>query len=89
MFRAELQRTFFPPVYQDSSPTPRLRPGDTRAWPALKVFVELRDATTLQIPFKEPSKVKYILSYLTSVYSPLSVGLAMGRGSRIPETTEA
>lgn len=62
--RVELQRTFFPPVYQNSSLTPRLRPGDTRVWPSLKVFVELRDATTLQIPFREASKVKYMLSYL-------------------------
>jgi len=64
MCRVELQRTFFPPVYQDSSPTPRLRPGDTRVWPSLKVFVELRDTTALQIPFREASKVEYTLSRL-------------------------
>ena len=63
MIRVELQRTFFPPVYQSSSPTPRLRPGDTRVWPSLKVFVELRDTTTLQIPFREASKVKHTLPH--------------------------
>jgi len=61
MCRVELQRTFFPPVYQDSNPTPQLRPGDTRVWPSLKVFVELRDTTSLQIPFREASKVKCTL----------------------------
>ena len=62
--RVELQRTFFPPVYQDSNLTPRLRPGDSRVWPSLKVFVELRDTTALQIPFREASKVKSTLSRL-------------------------
>lgn len=61
--RVELQRAFFPPVHQNSSPTPRLRPGDTRVWPSLKVFVELRDATTLQIPFREASKVIYVFTH--------------------------
>lgn len=88
MFRVELQRTFFPPVYQNSSPTPRLRPGDTRVWPSLKVFVELRDTTTLQIPFREASKVRYTLRTPALVHSSPPVGLAMGRTGRIPEAAE-
>ena len=85
----ELQRTFFPPVYQDSSPTTRLKPGDTRVWPSLKVFVELRDTTTLQIPFREASKVEPHYPTPTPVYSLIPIGLAMGRTSRIPEAAEA
>ncbi|KAF7288717.1 hypothetical protein HMN09_01377700 [Mycena chlorophos] len=54
--RAELQRAFFPPTYQNFEPTPRLKPGDKRLWTALQVFVELRDDTTLYIPFREASK---------------------------------
>ncbi|TFK54421.1 hypothetical protein OE88DRAFT_1676060 [Heliocybe sulcata] len=54
--RAELQRLFFPPSYQDSQPTAFLRPGDKRIWTALKVFIELRGGTTLHIPFRESSK---------------------------------
>lgn len=55
--RAELQRTFFPSAYRDVRQTAHLRPGDQRAWPSMKVFIELRDSTTLQIPFREASKV--------------------------------
>ncbi|EAU91786.1 hypothetical protein CC1G_04554 [Coprinopsis cinerea okayama7 len=54
--RAELQRAFFPPSYQDTQPTTRLKPGDKRLWTALQVFIELRDETTLHIPFRESSK---------------------------------
>ncbi|KAI0051792.1 hypothetical protein FA95DRAFT_1675579 [Auriscalpium vulgare] len=54
--RAELQRAFFPPTYQDTEETPRLGPGDNRIWTAMRVFVELRGGTTVQIPFREPSK---------------------------------
>jgi hypothetical protein len=55
--RAELQRAFFPPAYHDGEVTPLLRPGDKRMWTALRVFVELRGGTTLQLPFREASKV--------------------------------
>lgn len=34
----------------------RLRPGDKRIWTAMKIFVELREETTLNVPFREPSK---------------------------------
>lgn len=34
----------------------RLEPGDKRIWTALKIFVELREKTTLDIPFREASK---------------------------------
>ncbi|KAF8070507.1 hypothetical protein FPV67DRAFT_1756074, partial [Lyophyllum atratum] len=54
--RAELQRVFFPPTYQDGEVTPSLRPGDKRLWTAMRVFVELRENTVLHIPFREPSK---------------------------------
>jgi protein CSF1 len=57
MLRVELQRLFFPPTYQTVEPTSTLKPGDTRIYTALKVFVELRDITTFHIPFREPSKV--------------------------------
>jgi hypothetical protein len=54
--RAELQRVFFPPTYVDAEARASPRPGEDRAWTALRVFVELRDGTTLHIPFREPSK---------------------------------
>lgn len=54
--RAELQRAFFPSAYRDVRRTARLKPGDQRVWPSMKIFIELRDSTTLQIPFREASK---------------------------------
>ncbi|KAL0573201.1 Macrophage colony-stimulating factor 1 receptor [Marasmius crinis-equi] len=54
--RAELQRTFFPPTYQDATPTPRLQPGDQRLWSAMKVFIEFKEDVQLHIPFREASK---------------------------------
>ncbi|KAI0368271.1 hypothetical protein BV20DRAFT_969313 [Pilatotrama ljubarskyi] len=54
--RVVLQQAFFPPTYIDSQPTPRLKPGDMRMWTGLKIFIELRDGVTLQLPFREPSK---------------------------------
>ncbi|KAH9858939.1 hypothetical protein C2E23DRAFT_880346 [Lenzites betulinus] len=54
--RAMLQHAFFPPTFTDSQPTPRLKPGDMRMWTGLKLFIELRDGVTLQLPFREPSK---------------------------------
>ncbi|KAH6910365.1 hypothetical protein BKA70DRAFT_1272889, partial [Coprinopsis sp. MPI-PUGE-AT-0042] len=54
--RAELQRAFFPPSYYDMQTTNRLEPGDKRLWTTLQVFIELRDSTTLHIPFREASK---------------------------------
>lgn len=65
--RAELQKAFFPPTYQDGEVTPLLHPGDKRTWTALRVFIELRDSTTLQIPFREPSKVCFLRLILPSV----------------------
>ena len=57
IYRAELQRTFFPQMYHDMEPAPRLKPGDMRMCTGLKVFIELRDGATLQVPFREASKV--------------------------------
>lgn len=54
--RAHLQRTFFPPTFQDMDVSQRLKPGDKRIWTAMKIFVELREETTLNIPFREASK---------------------------------
>ncbi|TFY79696.1 hypothetical protein EWM64_g4317 [Hericium alpestre] len=54
--RAELQQVFFPPSYRDTQPTTYLKPGDRRMWTALHMFVELRNGTTLYMPFREVSK---------------------------------
>ncbi|KAK1218471.1 Macrophage colony-stimulating factor 1 receptor [Marasmius sp. AFHP31] len=54
--RAELQRAFFPPTYQDATPTAKLQPGDQRLWTSLKVFIEFRGDVQLHIPFREASK---------------------------------
>lgn len=56
-YRTELQRAFFPPTYLDSAVTPVLKPGEKRVWANLQVFIELRDSTTLHVPFREASKV--------------------------------
>jgi hypothetical protein len=86
--RVELQRTFFPSPYRDITPNARLKPGDRRVWQSMKVFVELRESTTLQIPFREASKVGEHLSSLPH-FSVLShLGLAMGWSDRISKTAE-
>ncbi|KAH9485425.1 Protein CSF1 [Psilocybe cubensis] len=54
--RIELQRIFFPPSYLDLAVTPILKPGEKRVWANLQVFIELRDSTTLHVPFREASK---------------------------------
>jgi hypothetical protein len=54
---AELQKSFFPPTYQNVQETPHLKPGDKRVWTAMQIFIELRDDTTFYIPFREASKV--------------------------------
>lgn len=76
--RTELQRAFFPPTYLDSTITPILKPGEKRMWANLQVFIELRDSTTLHVPFREASKV--IILYLSLNQSILKrfKGLAMG-----------
>lgn len=61
LYRAELQRVFFPPTYNDADQTHRLLPGDNRLWTAMRIFVELRGGTTLHIPFREASKVTFSL----------------------------
>jgi hypothetical protein len=57
--RADLQRTFFPSAFHDNAPAEVLNPGDVRMFTSLKVFIELREDTTFQIPFREASKVKH------------------------------
>ncbi|KAH9930383.1 hypothetical protein B0H21DRAFT_878964 [Amylocystis lapponica] len=54
--RVELQQTFFPQMFHNVEPNPRLKAGDMRMWTGLKVFIELRDGVTLHIPFREASK---------------------------------
>lgn len=54
--RAHLLRTFFPPTFHDLEVSQRLKPGDKRIWTAMKIFVELREETTLNLPFREASK---------------------------------
>ncbi|KAI1795480.1 hypothetical protein LXA43DRAFT_1178514 [Ganoderma leucocontextum] len=54
--RVVLQHAFFPPTFANAAPTPRLKPGDTRVWTGMKVFIELRDGVSLLIPFREASK---------------------------------
>jgi hypothetical protein len=79
--RAELQKAFFPPTYQDGEVTPLLKPGDKRMWTALRVFIELRDTTTLQIPFREASKVCFLFCqiYLDFIFFLNRTGSGMGR----------
>jgi hypothetical protein len=67
--RAELQRTFFPAAYHDIEATPYLQPGDQRLWTALKIFIELRDETTLHIPFREASKVSSSWQHASAILS--------------------
>jgi len=55
--RAELQKIFYPATYQTAEQTRPVEPGDKRIWTALQIFVELRNETTLLIPFREISKV--------------------------------
>ncbi|KDR75835.1 hypothetical protein GALMADRAFT_156774 [Galerina marginata CBS 339.88] len=86
--RAELQRAFFPPTYLDSEVTPNLRPGEKRSWTALQVFVELRDETTLHIPFREASKDwqwdgSVNIPQRPRVREPAYVSLAIGDRSSI------
>ncbi|KAL6305048.1 hypothetical protein BKA93DRAFT_731948 [Sparassis latifolia] len=54
--RLFLHHTFFPQTFHDVEPTQRLTSGDKRMWTGLKIFIELRDGVTLQIPFREASK---------------------------------
>jgi hypothetical protein len=77
--RAELQRVFFPPTYQEADRTHRLGPGDHRIWTAMRIFVELRGGTTLHIPFREASKVFHHLHCVPSNCLKLRLELAMGR----------
>lgn len=90
--RVELQRAFFPPAYQNAELSPRLKPGDKRMWTALQVFVELRDLTTLSIPFREASKARtFCCIFCFSIQiNPSFTGLDMGRESarfaKTPET---
>lgn len=75
-----LQQTFFPPHFADATSSHRLKPGDTRMWTCMKVLIELRDGVTLQLPFREASKVNLCpgFKYMTQI-NILYAELAMGR----------
>lgn len=68
---------FFPPTYQDNEVTPALTPGDKRVWAALKVFVELREETSVHIPFREASKVCLMLlsHFISDIIQKSGLGL--------------
>lgn len=80
VIRAEIQRMLFPPTYQTVGQTHPVEPGDKRIWTALQIFVELRNETTLHIPFREASKVCLLLldSLISLIFDCLPIGLAMG-----------
>ena len=79
VIRVVLQHAFFPPTYLDAQPTPRLKPGDMRMWTGMKVFIELRDGVTLQLPFREPSKVCQFVRPQKLNVDVHTAELAMGR----------
>lgn len=88
MTRSELQRAFFPATYQKAEVLARLQPGDKRVWTAMHVFIELRDETTLHIPFREASKVGSIFYFIFVLFLLiLHTGLAMGWTCRRSATT--
>lgn len=74
--RAELQKVFFPPTYQTVEETRPVEPGDKRLWTALRIFMELRNETTLHIPFREASKVCDVIWPNASL--KVAAGLAVG-----------
>jgi len=56
-FRAELQRIFFPSIYQNATETQPRRTGQERIFPYLKIVLEARNGLLFEIPFREASKV--------------------------------
>lgn len=64
--RVVLQQSFFPPNFCDAVPFTRLKPGDARVWPCMKIFIELKDGVTLTIPFREASKVSVCIDCIRS-----------------------
>lgn len=57
--RAELLRFFFPPTYYDAHATQKLGPGDTRVCTELAILIDFRGSTSLRVPFRQASKVRY------------------------------
>lgn len=76
LYRVELQKVFFPPMYETVEETRPVAPGEKRIWTCLKIFIELRDQTTLHIPFRESSKV--CGAHKDDHFSKSSIGLAVG-----------
>ncbi|KAH8912894.1 hypothetical protein BR93DRAFT_974330 [Coniochaeta sp. PMI_546] len=54
--RADLQRTFFPPLCKDAVPAKRLSPAADRVPTKFKLYVELDEEATLRVPVREASK---------------------------------
>lgn len=50
-----------------------------RIWTGLKIFIELRDGVTLQLPFREASKVCARMLFFRMFAHSLLTELAMGR----------
>jgi hypothetical protein len=86
-YRSELQKAFFPPTYQNAEESPHLKPGDKRVWTAMQVFIELRDDTTLHIPFREASKVIF-LAVEPDIFLVGLSELAMGWTDKCSTTTQ-
>ena len=87
--RNQLQRAFFPLSYQDIEPFANLSEGDTRSCTCLKVFFELRDNTTLVVPFKEASKVCFTVRHQSHIIDRPRIGCGTTKSSSLgPENIE-
>lgn len=72
--RVQLQRVFFPLAYQDVEPFAGISEGNTRICTCLKIFFELRDNTTLVVPFREASKVSFAARTTQNVFDCPRIG---------------
>jgi hypothetical protein len=75
--RADLQRAFFPPSFQNAEQFVPRKPGEERAFPSFRVLVEVDDDFLIHLPFREASKVS-VDHQLTGLINFLELELAMG-----------
>ncbi|THH07232.1 hypothetical protein EW145_g3529 [Phellinidium pouzarii] len=54
--RAQIQRMFFPQIFQNNQPMEPLVPDERRCCTCLRLFLEFRGVTTIHVPFREASK---------------------------------
>ncbi|CAE6438798.1 unnamed protein product [Rhizoctonia solani] len=54
--RVHWQQMLAPSTYQNTQPTPTLKPGDCRQSVSLRLSIRFRDEVKLRIPTREPSK---------------------------------